>query len=315
MRRLWGGVLLSLGVFLIVLAGLFRFFVADRAIETPIDQYTKTVAPGPGTYFDTASLSEKRADLTATRILKGDVAASSDDVGVWDVSVAVETGDGSLVRASLDRVAFDRKTAQSVDCCGAGVDGEPVRHEGVTYKFPFGTAKQDYLFWDVNSRRSYPARYVSEEQLQDLTVYKFIQQVPGQQLRTTDVPGSLVGESAATFSAPVWYQNTRTVWVEPTTGVIVKGNEQTRTTLRNSQGQDRVVVLEADLTFDEATQRQQADLARDGMGSIDLIRLWLPLAALLLGLILLAAAVLVLRGGDRGRPAEPAVEEPEPALR
>ena len=159
MRRLWGGVLLGLGVFLIVLAGLFRFFVADRAILTPIDQYTKTVAPGAGTYFDTASLSEKRADLTATRILRGDVAASTADVGVWDVSVAVETGDTSLVRASLDRVAFDRKTAESVDCCGAGVDGEPVRHEGVTYKFPFDTEQQDYLLWDVNSRKSYPARY------------------------------------------------------------------------------------------------------------------------------------------------------------
>ena len=315
MRRLWGGVLLGLGVFLIVLAGLFRFFVADRAVLTPIDQYTKTVAPGAGTYFDTASLSEKRADLTATRILRGDVAASTADVGVWDVSVVVETGDTSLVRASLDRVAFDRKTAEAVDCCGAGVDGEPVRHEGVTYKFPFDTEQQDYLLWDVNSRKSYPARYVAEEELQGLTVYKFVQEVPGQQLRTTEVPGSLVGESAATFSAPVWYQNTRTVWVEPQTGVIVKGNEQTRTTLRNGQGQDRVVVLEADLTFDEATQQQQAELARDGMRSIDLIRLWLPLAALLLGLIMLAAAVLVLRGGDRGRPAEPAVEEPEPALR
>ena len=98
----------------------------------------------------------------------------------------------------------------------------------------------------------------------------------------------------------MWYQNTRTVWVEPKTGVIVKGNEQTRTTLRNGQGQDRVVVLEADLTFDEATQQQQAELARDGMRSIDLIRLWLPLAALLLGLIMLAAAVLVLRGGRSG---------------
>jgi hypothetical protein len=315
MRRLWGGLLLGLGVFLVVLAAMLRFFVADRSIETPIDQYTKTVAPGQGTYLDTRSLSERRADLTATRIVKGDVRASSEDVGVWDVSVAIETGDGALVRASLDRVAFDRKTGESVDCCGAAVDGEPTPHQGVSYKFPFDTGKRDYQFWDVTSRKAYPARYVSQEQLQGLTVYKFLQQVPGQQLRTTEVPGSLVGEAAASFDAPVWYQNTRTVWVEPKTGVIVKGNEQTRTTLRDSRGQDRSVVLDADLTFDDATQRRQADLARDGIRSIDLVRRWLPLGAVLLGLILLAGAVLVLRGGDRGSPPKHAAVEPEPALR
>jgi hypothetical protein len=315
MRRLWGGVLLALGVFLVVLAGLLRFYVADRAIETPIDQYATTVAPGPGTYFDPGSLTEIRADLMATRTVRGDVPASTDTVGVWDVFVAVETGDGVLVRSSLDRVAFDRKTAESVDCCGAAVDGEQARHEGVSYKFPFGTEKQTYSFWDVNSRRAYPARYVSEEQVQDLTVYKFIQQIPAQRIRTAEVPGSVVGERAATVQAPVFYQNTRTVWVEPKSGVIVKGNEQTRTTLRNSQDQDRVVVLEADLTFDDDTQRQQADLARDGMGKIDLIRLWLPLAALLLGLILLAAAALILRESGRGQHAAAATDEPEPALR
>lgn len=314
MRRLWGGVLLSLGVFLVVLAGLLRFYVADRAVVIPIDQYAKTVAPGAGRYFDTSTLSEKQADLTATRILKADVAASGDDTGVWDVSVAIETGDLTLVRATLDRVAFDRRTAQSVDCCGAAVDGEPARHQGVTYKFPFDVERRDYPLWDANSRKAYPARFVAEEQVQGLPVYKFIQEVPGQEIRTTTVPGSLVGESAASFEAPVWYQNTRTVWVEPASGVIVKGNEQTRTTLRNTAGQDRVVVLEADLTFDEPTQARQTDIARDAISRIDLIRRWLPLGALLLGLILLTAGVLVLRGRARSEPTAPA-EEPEPALR
>lgn len=314
MRRLWGGVLLGLGVFLVVLAGLLRFYVADRAVVIPIDQYAKTVAVGPGRYFDTATLTEKQADLTATRILKADVAASNDDTGVWDVSVAIETGDQALVRASLDRVAFDRSSAASVDCCGAAVDGEPAVHQGVTYKFPFQIGTEDQLFWDVNSRQSYPAKFQGEETLQDLTVYRFVQQIPGRQLRTTTVPGSLVGESAASYDAPVWYTNTRTVWVEPVSGVIVKGLEQTSTTLRNAAGQDRITVLQADLTFDEPTQGRQADLARDAIGKINLITLWLPIAALVLGLLLLAAGLLILRGGSRSEPTAP-VEESEPALR
>lgn len=309
MRRLWGPVLLGLGVFLLVTAGMLRFFVTDRLLVTPIDQYARTVAPGPGTYFDAGALQERTGDLVARRTLKGDVAASNGKVAVWDVSVVLETGDGTFVRASIDRVATDRKTAEAVNCCGEAVDSQPVRHAGVSYKFPFGTEKRDYQLWDPNSAKAYPAKYVSEEKVQGLTTYKFIQTVPGFQLRTQDVPGTLVGESTPTFTAPVWYTNTRTVWVEPDTGVIVKGNEQNRTTLRNSAGDDKVVVVQFDLTFDDATQRNQANLARDGISQIRLVSIWLPLTCLLLGVILVAAGAIVIRSADRSRPASP---EPQP---
>lgn len=314
MRRLWGGVLLALGVFLVVLAGMLRFYAAERAVETPIDQFTTTVAAGPGRYFNPGTLSEVSADMVATRTVKGDVPASSDDTGVWDVYVAVRTGDGVLIRESQDRVGFDRRTAESVNCCGEAVDGTAVRHSGVSYKFPFDTQKQDYGLWDVNSRQAVPAKFVSEDQVQGLTVYKFVQQVPSQQIRTAEVPGSLVGEAAPTFEAPVFYSNVRTVWVEPRSGVIVKGAESTSSTLRNSTGQDRVTVLQADLTFNEETQRNQAELARDAVGRIDLISLWLPLGALVLGLILLAVAVLLLRSAGPRRDTPAPADEPEPAL-
>jgi hypothetical protein len=326
MRRITGFVLIGLGAFLISAAVLARFYVLDQVRITPIDQYAQTIAPGTGTYFDSdpTSLSEKRSDLVARRTLKGDVAASNDTTGVWDVSVVLETGDGTFVRASVDRVAFDRKSAQSVHCCGEAVDSEPAQHDGVSYKFPFSTGKQTYQFWDVNSRKAYPARYVTEEEVQGLTTYKFIQEIPTQELRKQEVPGSLVGESAATFEAPVMYSNTRTVWVEPTTGVVVKGTEQTRTTLRNSAGEDRVTVLEATLTFDEPTQRTQADLAKDGINSLRLVSWILPLVALVLGLAFGAVGFLLLRpgprpetgDGDRGREQVPAggpSEEAEPA--
>jgi hypothetical protein len=315
MRRVWGSVVLGLGVFLLVTAAMTRFYVVDQLLITPKDQYAQTIAPGTGTYFDAGALSEKRSDLVARRTLRGDVAASNDTVGVWDVSVVLETSAGAFVRATIDRVAFDRKTAQSVHCCGESVDSEPTAHDGVSYKFPFGTKKEMYQFWDVNSRKSYPARYVTEETIQGLTVYKFIQEIAGQQLRTQEVPGTLVGESSPTFPAPVWYQNTRTVWVEPRTGVIVKGVEQTKTTLRDSAGQDRVVVLDATLTFDEASQQQQADLARDGLGRLRVISWIAPLVALILGLAFFAVGLMLLRAGERPSPGRgrPAPErEPEP---
>ena len=312
MRRWLGPLLLGLGVFLLVTAAMLRFFVADRLIVTPIDQYAQTVAVGPGMYFDSGALQQRSDDMVARRTVRADVAASNDDVGVWDVSVVLETGVGTFVRATLDRVALDRRTAEAVNCCGESVDSEPARHSGVSYKFPFGVEKKDYAFWDPNSRQAFPAKFVAEEEVQGLTVYKFIQQVPGQELRKQEVPAALVGESGSTFQAPVWYENTRTVWVEPRTGVIVKGNEQNRTTLRNGQGEDKITVVQFDLTFDEPTQQSQAELAKDSISSINLLTLWLPLIALLLGLILLAAGLVLMRSAPAGGGRATSDDEPRP---
>jgi hypothetical protein len=311
MRRFLGPVLLGVGVFLVVLAGLLKFFVADRVILTPIDQYAQTTSPGPGSYLDPATLQVRSADLVAVRTLKGDVAASNKDTAVWDVSVVLSTGDGQLVRATVDRVATDRRTAEAVNCCGEAVDSVPTRHSGISYKFPFNTQKQEYQFWDSNAKKAVPARYVSEETVQGLTTYKFVSQIPPTQIQTQEVPGSLVGDSAPSVQAPVYYTDTRTVWVEPKTGVIVKGSEQNRTTLRDSAGQDKTVVLQFDLTFNEDTQKSQAQLARDNMGKIDLVTIWLPLIGLLVGIVLIIAGLIIMVSADRatGRHAE----QPEPA--
>jgi Porin PorA len=310
MRRFLGPVLLGVGVFLVVLAGLLKFFVADRVIVTPIDQYAQTTAPGPGRYLDPATLQERSADLVAVRTVRADVAASDKNTGVWDVSVVLSTGDGTFVRATVDRVAMDRRTAEAVNCCGEAVDSLPVRHAGVSYKFPFGTEKKDYTLWDPNARISAPAKYVSEETVQGLTTYKFIQQIPPREIQTQEVPGSLVGESAPSVQAPVFYTTIRTVWVEPKTGVIVKGSEQATTTLRNTAGQDKALVLQYDLTFDDATQRSQAQLARDNISKIDLITIWLPLIGLLVGLVLIVAGVILMLAADR---AERSQSEQPPA--
>ena len=308
MRRFVGPVLLGLGVFLLVLAGMLRFYVADRVVVTPIDQYAQTVAPGPGSYLDPAVLQERSSDLVATRTVKADVAASSKDVAVWDVSVVLSTGDRTFVRATLDRVASDRRTGEAVNCCGEAVDSTPTRHTGVSYKFPFDTQKKDYPFWDPNSKQAPVAKFVSEEKVQGLTTYKFLQVIPPTQIQTQEVPGSLVGETAPSVQAPVFYSTTRTVWVEPKTGVIVKGNEQNKTTLRDSAGQDKATVIQYDLTFDNATQQAQAKLAKDNITKINLVSLWLPLLGLVLGVIFILAGLILMRAADRARPVEPSEE-------
>src|SRR5829696_161873 len=283
MRRWLGPILVGIGVFLLVTAGMLRFYVADRLVVTPIDQYAQTTAVGPGRWLDGATGEELTGDLTAIRTVRGDVPASSEDVAVWDVSVVLQTGTGTMVRTTLDRVTIDRRTGEAVNCCGESADGEPTRHTGISYKFPFGTEKRDYTWWEPNSRQAYPARYVAEEKVQDLTTYKFIQEVPGQELLRS--------------GATVWFQTTRTVWVEPRSGVIVKGSEQASSSLNNQSGP---TIVQFDVTFNEETQQSQADLAQDAITSIRWVTLWIPLLGLILGLILLIAGVVLLRGNRSG---------------
>jgi hypothetical protein len=138
----------------------------------------------------------RSADLVAVRTLKGDVAASTKDTAVWDVSVVLSTGDGQLVQASIDRVATDRRTAEAVNCCGEAVNSVPTRHSGLSYKFPFDTQKQTYQFWDANAKKAVPARYVSEEDgagPDDVQVTS--RRSTATQIQTQEVPGSLVGRA------------------------------------------------------------------------------------------------------------------------
>jgi Porin PorA len=298
MRRVWGSVLVGLGVFLVVLAGMLRFWAADQLTVTPKDQYSVTVAPGSGTYFDPGTLQSKTSDLVARRTVKGDVNASNDTTGVWDVSLLIETGDGTFVRGALDRVAFDRKSGESVHCCGEAVDSQPVQHSGLSYKFPFDTKKQTYQWWDPNSSASYPAEYKGEETVQGLKTYKFVELIAAHQILTQDTPGSLLGSPQPSVQAPVFYQNTRTVWVEPRTGVIIKGMEENKTTIRDAAGQDKITVLQATFTFDDPTQRDQVKLANDAITKINTGKLYGPIGGLVLGLILIVAGAILLRRSD-----------------
>lgn len=314
MRRVTSLVLSGLGVFLVAGALLLRFYVMPSLLVTPIDQFAESFAPGTGTAFNPKTLTEEKdVDLVAHRTLRGDVAASSKKVGVWDESLILEKADGTLVNAALDRVAWDRKTGEAVNCCGENVEGDTsVKHKGLSYKFPFHTKKQTYQFFDVTARKAYPITYKGSENILGLTVYRFSQGIAPVQTGTADVPGDLIGEQGVTVQATQWYANVRTVWVEPLTGVIVKGQEKLHQTFRNSAGEDKVTLADVTLTFDARTQKQQADLAKDGRKKAFLVGVLAPLGLGVVGLILigLAAGTIARRddsaSGGAGRRKEPA---------
>lgn len=307
MRKTIGIILAGLGVVILAAALVIKVWVAPNAIKLPDDTTVSTAADGTGSGISlTTGQPFKDIPLKATRHLtteKGD-----DDTVVWTMKVKLADPTGTALTAYTDRVAVDRENAEAVNDkkYGEKINDErlgqrDVTHEGLTYHFPFDTKKKTYDFFDANTGKAYPASYDSKTTIDDLDVYKFNQEVPATKVREAHVPGALLGVAAPTVTMDVFYSNQRTLWVEPTTGWIVKASEQAKTTLRApGTAQDAAVILDSDVTFNKKTVDKLVDRAIEDKDKIDIIDRILPIAGLIGGLVLLIVGLLLWFVG-RGR--------------
>ncbi len=167
MKRVVGLILLALGVAMLVLAPLLKFYVLPSAAKTPVDQYTESTS---NVLFDQLLVPSKLAagdpdpydrgvEATQYVFVRGDVPAAeqpeakSQDLAVFDYFQRVNNNaDGELITAGTARYAFDRVTSELVDCCGASVDDEPVNMTGsiLPVKFPFDVQQQDYQVFNTS---------------------------------------------------------------------------------------------------------------------------------------------------------------------
>ena len=305
-RRRVGFGLLGIGAFVVGAAVCLWLVLVPALVVLPLDQTGSSVATGSGlTVFYPGDLTERSGvSARAGRDVIGDPGApeATGDVAVWTATSQVTDAGGALISVAEDRVCLDRRTALAVSpCASERVNGDNrVRHEGLSYTFPFGTGQQDYPMFDISAKAAFPARFVAAEELEGLAVHRFEQTVPETVIEQREVPGQLAGGAeGATVLADRVYSNLRTVWVEPTSGVIVKGQEQQRQYLRGPDGTTGVTLLEGTLVFDEQTVATGLERAREAQARITLIGTTLPWSLLALGGLLLVggAALLVDRGG------------------
>lgn len=182
-------------------------------------------------------------------------------------------------------------------------------HEGLVLKFPFGTEKKTYQFWDTTTRKAFPISFKRETTLNGLKVYVFEQDVPKQNLPLKDplmVPGSLVGEKGKdSVEVKRSYQNHRTLWIEPVTGAIIKGEEQQLASL-DYNDEAKVTATQVTIAYDDETVKKNVEGAKvdgvdeggykDKAAQLHLIGFWVPLISLILGLLILGlVAFLSLR--------------------
>jgi len=303
MARRVGFVLVFVGMFLLFFGLFERFYAYPRLKKAPLDQYSSPVATGTGTYFNRSP--DKLAEVTGAqlmnkRIVRGDVAAGTDEVAVWDsFNSTIDTADQGVITATQERIALDRVTAQSVQCCG-----ENPRHQGLTLKFPFDTEKTTYQFWDGPAQRALPAAFTRTETLNGLGVYRFEQRIGPLDVGDQEIPGTLAGEpDTPSVQTNIVYTNLKTLWVEPTTGIIVKAQQDATQVLETPGGEQVLTLIDAVLTYDEATVEQNADDAASGANRLRLLGTTLPIAALVLGLISVAAGLVLLRSPEGRRVA------------
>jgi DUF3068 family protein len=301
-RRL-GFVLVFVGLFLLFFGLFERVYAYPRLKKAPLDQYSTPVATGTGTYFNRSKLTEVTgAQLKNLRVVRGDSGAGSAEVAVWDsFNSTIDTADQGRITATQERIALDRVTGQSVQCCG-----ENPRHQGLTLKFPFDTQKTTYDFWDGPALRALPARFTREEQVNGVKVYRFEQRIDRLDVGDQELPGSLAGDpDAASVPTNIIYSNLKTLWVEPATGIIVKAQQDVSQVLQTQGGEQVLTLLDAMLTYDDATVDKNADEAASGANRLRLLGVVLPVAALLLGLVCVAAGLVLLRSPEGRRVARP----------
>jgi hypothetical protein len=334
MRRALGILLIAIGMFAITLGLLLGPVVYDRLAKAPLDPNATTDSEGTNmTVFYPKSLIDKtvpaqRTDvtLTAKRVVRGKLDAPEvkvgGDVAMWRVGLVVEDERKNLVSAVEHWVCVDRKSGEGVAPCAQQKVDDGRRLDtsfnaaGQNYRFPFNTERKDYTYFDTTLRMSTPMRFEAEDTINGLPVYRFVQRIDPTKVVDQDVPGQLVGAAEGTsVKASLMYENTRTVWVEPYSGTIVKGEEKVRQVLRGPDGKDGTVVIAGTLAFTPQTIQRQVDSAKESSDKLRLLTDTGPLVAYIVGgIALIVGVILVLlsrakgtahRRGERRLPRQP----------
>ena len=138
--------------------------------------------------------------------------------------------------------------------------------------------------------------------------YVFIGQPQPVKIGTLDLPNSLIGVTGTGLTTTdEFYQSLTTVWVEPTTGQVLKGSKdlQQWAELNGSKVLD---LADLQLGYNDATVSHFVSQAKENVKQLNLISKTIPIVAPIVGLVLAAVGFLMVRGPRR--PSK-STEEPQ----
>ncbi|UGT59076.1 DUF3068 domain-containing protein [Nocardia asteroides] len=345
-RRTVACLLVGLGALLIVAALLIPTYTVGKVAKTPLDLEITTIAASQegeeSLVLDSKSLTapegsakvDSNVPLISQRFLTVEDPSNADEMTVQagqTLRRIDKQGDTGLLTATVDRVTIDRTTGEPVSTEPNGSiavtttkDGEsiadPVQHVGLQYRFPIGTEKKTYPYFDLNARKTSDMNFIEETEINNTKVYHFQQVVAPTNLNeVVAAPTNRLTLPAAKWGVeggdtPVtmfrWYSNTRDVWVEPQTGTVVKGGEALNIFYGRTGDKPEVTALKSHVVFDENTVESQLAVAKDNIDRLSLYGRILPIVFGVLGVLALIIGVLL--GLRSGGSAQPAVQRAAP---
>ena len=294
MRQLATYVGVSLGAALLAAGVVGVTWAPDQVRKTPLDVDSRTTLTGTA-----ARLDGPIRPIRVTSTTQVDSDASDDDAAVFvNVSCVVFTDEGDppdcgedpdtlpstgdeepvdprTLTISVDRFVTDRTTGMALDQDGyLPDDAEVVQHEGLVNKFPFGTERTTYEFWDLLTGQAWPARYVEEVTVDGLETYHFEVVIDSDEAEV--IPGTTGG-----------YQNTTDLFVEPVTGSIVDREvDQTR-----FLDGEQILQLQGAFTDEQVTE--SVDAAQESRRKILAVTQVLPIVGFVGGGVVLGLVALL----------------------
>ncbi|RAV18201.1 DUF3068 domain-containing protein [Mycolicibacterium sp. GF69] len=330
--------ILGLGAALLIAALLLSTYTHSKIAKIPLDLDATLISDGTGEAFDPASLNGERfvVDRDVPMVQQEQISVESPsnaDVVTLQVGSSLrrtdKQQDAGLLLALVDTVTVNRGTAEAVSSesnPGGAVqkpramdDDKPptniaLPHEGLAYRFPFGTEKKTYSVFDPIAQKAFDANYDGEEDVNGMTTFRFSQNVG------YDADGKLVepvkyaslyeddADSEVTARAAMWgvpgepdepitmsrfYAAQRTFWVDPVSGTVVKKDEHGFHYYAREALKPEVTFVDYKVSFDEETVESQVASASDER---DRVALWgriLPITFTAMGLVLLVGGALL----------------------
>ncbi|MEV0682510.1 DUF3068 domain-containing protein [Nocardia sp. NPDC050378] len=342
-RRIIACILVGLGALLLACAAMIPTYTVGKVAKTPLDLRITTIAKSvPGEealVLDAKSLTSPEGSakidtgvpIVSQRFLTVEEPSDADEMTVQAGQTLRRDdrdGDTGLLTASVDRVTIDRRTGEPIDASpngsiavnvdksGASV-ADPSQRRGLQYRFPIGTEKKSYPYFDLNARATYDIDFVEESEVNGVPVYHFRQTIPvtnmwdvvpaaTNKLTLPAAKWGLEGEEPVTMTR--YYTNTRDVWVEPRTGAVLKGGESIHLFYGRSADKVDVTALKAHLVFDEETINAQLGVTQESLDKLDLFGKTLPVVFGILGAILVIAGIVLGVLSSRGRTIDPPTE-------
>ncbi|MGB7979377.1 MAG: porin PorA family protein [Candidatus Nanopelagicales bacterium] len=249
-----------LGVLLLVAAPVLRFWItpvlAQSALVPGPDSPLTHMSSGTiSTLFDVeggaAQAEPDPIPVTRTQTSTGDAAgaeqaaAAGANAAVTDSTDRTVTADGRLISELRFRLAADRRTQALVSCCGARVGAIPVTAVGAgsPLRLPWFVPDAVYPYFDLTLLVATQLDPIGTEEVSGIQAAKFQQVLAPTPIGPVAAPGELVGSDAATVTLVRTHSVNRTLWVDPTTGIILRKVERVREALRDANGDDVLTLL------------------------------------------------------------------------